>query len=304
MVLYQTFGGRKMDTRLLKYFESIVRNKNITKAAQELHISQPSLSTQIKNFEHELGCKLLERTNREITLTEPGMILYKHAVLILQQLEKASKEIEDVKEVGVGQISIGAIISSIDWLCEIIPDFRDKYHHLPIKIKEMGPREIEEALINYDVHIGITSDCFNTDSLTFHPVFEEPLVLITPPDHKFKDQQEINFTDLNGEPLILYPEKYHIRQQIMTAFNQVEITPNITLEASKISSIVSLVSAGLGSALVFEKNLKSSPKKNLNVIRVNNPTLKRTIYTAIHKDRHLSVLIHDLHSRIIQFFQK
>ena len=93
-----------MDTRLLKYFESIARHKNITKAAQELHISQPSLSKQIKVFEQELGCKLFERTTREIALSEPGKVLHKHAIRILQQLENATKEMKDVRDIGLGEI--------------------------------------------------------------------------------------------------------------------------------------------------------------------------------------------------------
>lgn len=292
-----------MDTRLLKYFESIVRNKNITKAAQELHISQPSLSKQIKVFEAELGCKLLERSTREITLLEPGKVLYKHAVKILQQIESANKEMEDVKNIGIGEISIGAFVTSIPWLCKVIPEFKKKYPNLSIKIKELGAKEITESLTNYDVHIGITSDIIHSDFLTFNPITEENLVLITPADHHFKDREEIDFIYLDGEPLIFFPKNYHTRELTMANFNQLNIKPNIAFETSRTSSIISLVSAGLGVALIFESHIKFSSKKDFNVIKVVNPTVKRTIYTAINQNRHLPALVHELHSLIVQLFK-
>ena len=293
-----------VDTRLLKYFESIARNKNITKAAQELHISQPSLSKQIKVFEQELGCKLLERSTREISLSEPGKILYKHAVQILQQLDNASKEMNDVKNNGLGEIKIGAFVTSIPWLCKVIPEFKKKHPNLPIKIKEMGAKEITESLKNYDVHIGITSQRIQSNLLMYSPIFEENLVLITPLDHPLNNQEVINFNDLTSESLIFFPEHYHTRQITMSIFNQLDLVPNIAFETSRTSSIINLVSSGLGIALIFESHLKTSPSKNFKVIQVNNPIVKRTIYTAINQNRELPALIHDLQSRIIKLFDE
>ena len=300
--LRNTLEVKMMDTRLLKYFESIARNKNITRAASELHISQPSLSKQMKMFEQELDCKLFKRNTREITLTDAGKVLYKHSVQILQQLKNATKEMEDVKNVGLGEISIGAYVTSIPWLCEIIPEFKRRYPHIPIKIKEMGAEEIAESLKQYDVHIGITSNCQDTDVLKFTPVFEEPLVLITPLHHHLSNREEISFTDLDGEPLIFFPSNYHTRQITMAAFNQNDIKPNIAFETSRTSSIISLVASELGSALIFESHLNSQTEKNINIIQVNNPMIKRTLYTAIHHDRNLPSIIHELNSLISQFF--
>ena len=167
----------------------------------------------------------------------------------------------------------------------------------------MGANEITESLKNYDVHFGITSKRIESNLLLYSPIFEENLVLITPLGHRFNNQEEINFMDLDGEPMIFFPEHYHTRQLTMSIFNQLDIKPNIAFETSRTSSILSLVSSGLGIAFIFESHLKTSLKKNVNVIRINNPSLKRTIYTAIHQDRQLPGIVHDLHTHIVQLFK-
>ncbi|MDN4608107.1 LysR family transcriptional regulator [Sporosarcina highlanderae] len=98
-----------MDIRHLKYFESIARNKNFTKAAEELFISQPSLSNMIKKMEENFGSKLIERTTREVILTEMGEALYVHAKKILGLYTITLKEMEEIKKIGKGEIHIGII---------------------------------------------------------------------------------------------------------------------------------------------------------------------------------------------------
>ncbi len=87
-----------MDIRILRYFVTVARNKQFTVAAEELHISQPSLSNSIKQLEQTLGCKLFERSTRKLALTEQGQVLYQHACKLLNEFDHIIKEMEDVKK--------------------------------------------------------------------------------------------------------------------------------------------------------------------------------------------------------------
>jgi DNA-binding transcriptional LysR family regulator len=293
-----------MDIRQMKYFESIVRNKKITKAAEELHISQPSLSAQIKVLEQELGCKLFERTAREFILTDPGIILYKHACKILLQFKKASQEMEDAKEIGTGEISLGTFPSAVYWLPQVILQLKNKYPKILIKIKEMGAESIENSLKNYDINLGITSHIIHSDILLFTPIFNEQLLLITYDNHPFNGLSQVDITDLSKESFISYQPGYQLRDIILKSCHAAGFNPQIIYECGRLETIRSLVTAGLGIALVPETYVKYTVLKDLNVIRVKNPTPKRTLYIVLHKNRYHQPAIHQFRKLIINLFER
>jgi DNA-binding transcriptional LysR family regulator len=293
-----------MDIRHIKYFESIVRNKKITKAAEELHISQPSLSSQIKALEQELGCKLIERNAREIRLTEPGIILYRHAAHILQEFENIQREMKDVKDTGLGEITIGIFPTSVYWLPQIILRFKQRFPDVLIKIKEMGAEQIEDSIKNYDIHIGISSIPIQTDLMLFNPIFEEQLFLITSLEHPFRDLEIINISDIEHEPFILYQTGYQLRQHVLDSCEQAGFYPNVVFESGRLETICSLVMENLGVALAPESYIKFSAQKRLKVIKVRNPTPTRTICITTHQNRYLLPAVDELKSLITNFFSE
>jgi DNA-binding transcriptional LysR family regulator len=287
----------------LKYFESVVRNKKITKAAEELHISQPSLSAQIKNLEQMLGCKLIERNAREISLTEPGKVLYRHACNLLMQFENIYKEMEDVKEVGSGEIKIGMFPSCSYWFPQIIRLLKNKYPKIRIKINETGSENIENSLKNFDIHIGITSKFIHSDIFSYIPIYNEQLMLITYKDHPFKNLNEIDINKLSNETLILYKKGYQIRELILQSCNQAGFEPKFIYECGGYVTAHNMVISELGIAIVPETYLKFAFLKDVNVIKINNPTPKRTLYIVMQKKRYLQPVIHELNNLIINFFE-
>ena len=109
-----------MDIRHLKYFDSLVRNKSFTKASEELHISQPSLSNQIKTLEQELDFKLFERSTKNVNLTESGQVFYKYVIRVLKEFNNLYKEMNNIKDVGTGVLNIGMVDSVKYWIPQVI----------------------------------------------------------------------------------------------------------------------------------------------------------------------------------------
>ncbi|MGG1677199.1 LysR family transcriptional regulator [Neobacillus sp. NRS-1170] len=293
-----------MDIRLLRYFESIVRHRNITKAAEELQISQPSLSIQMKALEQELGCKLIDRSARDVLLTEPGEVLYTHTLQILQQISNAYKEIDDIKEDGLGEIRIGSISTCTPWLFNLFLGFKKKYPMQQINIKEMHGAHIEKALLSYDIHIGLTSTTRPSNLLSFEPIYCEELVLITSIEHRFKDLDEIDFKHLADEPLISNPSSYALQKQILFFCNQAGFTPKFAFEIDG-RSIPRFVSAGLGIAIVPRSSLTIFSQDGFifKVITLKNPSPSRIIYLATHQNRYFSEKIDEFRSQIVRVFK-
>ncbi|MBO1003197.1 LysR family transcriptional regulator [Pseudogracilibacillus auburnensis] len=282
-----------MDIRLLIYFKTIVKHRQFTRAAEELHISQPSLSNAIKGLEQELGCKLFERSTKKLILTEPGQILYRHACKVLVHFENIHKEMSDAKNVGAGNISIGMIESYRYFIAPIINRFKKAYPNIHIKIREMGPKEIERSLKNYDIHIGITSKKNDEEEYDYKPIFQERYVLITPINHSFEPLSNIDITDLKNEMFIHSLEGFEVRNAINKTCQEAGFTPNFEYEAESLETARSLVEAGLGLSIVPESFMEHYPIKKVKLVYLNNHLPKRTVYFVYQSQRYLLPAIKD-----------
>ena len=143
-----------MDLKQLNYFVYVVDHMSFSKAAQKLHISQPSLSNAIKNLESELGFQLLERTTRNIRLTEAGEVLYDRALHLLLEMEIVEKEMEEVKLVGKGELQIGMIESVKHWIPKVIHQYNKEFPNMHIKLTEvLGGDDVKSSLRKYETHV-------------------------------------------------------------------------------------------------------------------------------------------------------
>lgn len=285
-----------MDIRSFKYFESVVRNKQFTRAAEELHISQPSLSNSIKLLEEKVGCVLFDRSTRNLSLTEPGQVLFKHVCEILEKHEKIQKEMKDVKNVGAGTLKIGMIESFRYWLPQIIKQFKEAYPAISIKIREMSPGEIETALKNYDIHLGITSSTSEKDSFNYLSIFKERLVLITSTDHRFKHRKSLAISELKNEVFIHSLSGFEVRQTLIDACLAAGFNPEVNYETESLETARSLVEIGLGVSVIPENFLKLNPSKKINLIHLKSGLPDRVVYIAYDNQRYLPPAIHDFMS--------
>jgi DNA-binding transcriptional LysR family regulator len=292
-----------MEFRQLKYFESIVRNKKISKAAEELFVTQPSISTQLKALEKELDCKLLERTAREISLTEPGEVLYKYTQKILKQLKEAQQEIENLRNLHTGEIFIGALPTIVtSWLPLLLSRFKDKYPSISIHIREMSTLDIQQALRDFDIQLGITTYPVKDEEIVSDQFIEEELLVIAPTHFKFSSDKIINMAELADYPFIMYEKGFHLRDTILQATEQAGFVPNVAYESGRIETIRSFVSAGLGVALIPETTVKYGMKRDLTILRVKNPIPKRSLCIATHNNRYFSPAMKEFHYLITDFF--
>lgn len=163
-----------MELKKLNYFVTVVDQMSFSKAAEKLHISQPSLSKTIKTMEQELGFQIIERNTRNIRLTEAGEVLYKRANHLLLELAIVKQEMDEVKRSGKGEIRLGMIESVKHWLPKVIVQYKEEFSDMRIQLTEvLSGEDVKKSLRTYETHAIITNQLIKEDDITTIPLYNE-----------------------------------------------------------------------------------------------------------------------------------
>lgn len=221
-----------MELLQLKYFQTVANYGNMTKAAEALHISQPSLSIMISRLEKELGVKLFDRKGRGIVLNNYGTILLKHTSTALYELEKANRSIEELKEKHGRQLHIcmsGAYLST-----NLIKSFCKIYNIYQMRQKCCSYREAESMLLKGDCHFAITMPPLQHAQLQSVILYQENLVCFMSKDHLLAVRESIFLQELSNEDFVsTYRSDDAVWQSRNYFANHFGFTPNFVFEGGK-----------------------------------------------------------------------
>ncbi|QDX94045.1 LysR family transcriptional regulator [Brevibacillus laterosporus] len=279
-----------MDIKQLHYFVTISNQLSYSKAAQKLHISQPSLSNAIKNLEQEVGSPLLDRNTRKMELTDAGKILYKKSILLLSQMNMLKKEMEEVKLTGSGDLIIGIIESVKHWIPKVIREYQDRFPSINIKLIEvLSGKAVKESLRKYDTHLLITNQYIDEADIESFPLYDERLVLVLHRDHPLAQKKEsILLKELEREPFIISTEGFQTREDILTAFTLEQMTPKIKFEIERFETALTLVRENLGITIIPENYLSVPMDASIVQKTIDSSALERTVYLTFMKNRYLA----------------
>ncbi|MFS0557968.1 LysR family transcriptional regulator [Brevibacillus sp. 179-C9.3 HS] len=278
-----------MDIKHLHYFVTVSDQLSYSKAAQKLHISQPSLSNAIKNLEQEVGSPLLERNTRKMELTDAGKILYQKSVLLLSQMNMLKKEMEEVKLTGSGDLIIGIIESVKHWIPKVIREYQRRFPSINIKLIEvLSGKAVKESLRKYHTHLLITNQSIAEEDIESFPLYHERLMLVLHKDHPLAEKATVRLEDLAREPFIISTEGFQTREDILKAFSLEHVSPLIKFEIERFETALTLVRENLGVTIIPENYLSGSTDATLVRKTIESPALERTVYLAYMKNRYLS----------------
>ncbi|CAH8244122.1 LysR family transcriptional regulator [Paenibacillus melissococcoides] len=278
-----------MDIKQLFYFVTVADQLSYSKAAQKLHISQPSLSNAIKNLEHEVGSPLLERSNRKIELTDAGKVLYAKSLQLLSQMNILKKEMQEVRLTGSGELIIGMIESVRHWVPKVIREYQGRYPSMRIKLIEVLSRKaVIDSLRKYHTHLIITNQCIEEEDIESLPLYTEKLVLVLHRDHPLSAKESITFAELAEEPFIISMEGFQTREDILEAFALEQVSPNIQFEIERFETALTLVRENLGVAIIPENYLVEPQDDTIIRKTMDSPALERTVYLTYMKNRYLA----------------
>ena len=254
-----------MEIRVLKYFITIAREQNISAAAEKLHLSQPTLSRQIKDMEDELGKQLFIRGNRKITLTEDGMILRKRAEEILDLVQKAENEIAVSDKLISGEIIIGTgEVDGVRIVAKTAKKLSEQYPNIQYNIISGDSVDIieklDKGLIDFAVLVGYAIDISKYDSVKLPN--KETWGVLMKNDCVLAQKEYVTAQDLWDKPLIV--SRQAIKGKILTDWLEKDISQlNIIAYYNLVYNASLMVEEGLGYALCIDKIINITEDSNI-----------------------------------------
>jgi DNA-binding transcriptional LysR family regulator len=242
-----------MELRHLRYFATLAEELHFGRAAQRLHIAQPPLSQQIQQLEKELGFKLFHRTKRNVQLTEAGQVFLVEVRQIMRQLQQAIQIGQQTSRGEIGQLVVGFVSSAAyNILPTILQTFRGCVPGVRLELHELTTDQQLEWLREGRMDIGFLRPPIEENRFNWETIFQESLIVALPEGHLLANQSNICLTSLANEPFILFPRILApgLYDLIISLCQQANFSPNVAQEAIQMQTIVSLVAAEMGVAIV------------------------------------------------------
>lgn len=295
-----------MDIKQLEVFVSVAKHKSFSKAARELFLTQPTVSSHIQNLENEMQTILLNRNNKVITLTDSGKILYDHALLIINDCKKA---IYDIKEYS------GKIEGKLDIVCSSIPeayifpdflkDFCAKYPSITFTINHCNSNLVIPEILSERVAFGIVGSKQKHQHIEYHNFIDDELVLITPATQNIANKDGfISLDELKELPLLMRKEGSGTRNIVVKAFEKTHAKVqnlNVRAHLESNTAIIQMVKNGLGSSFVSLRSVEDAiARKELNAYRISGIELKREFYLLFSKKKTFT----PTEKKFLEFFSK
>jgi LysR family transcriptional regulator, cyn operon transcriptional activator len=272
-----------MELRHLRYFLAIAERSHFGEAAEELMVSQPTLSQQMKDLESELGCALFERVGRGVKLSQAGELYREVARRALSVLEEGESMLREFEQLLRGSLSIGVVQTVNAYLIPpVATKFVREYPKVKLLIEELSADEIEDRLGKAMLDLGISFAPSTGVHLTSEPLFEEELVLVVHSQHRWSKRKSIQIKSIADEPLSLLRRGYCTRRIIDEAFRSAEARLHVAVELNSIAGLLAVVQAGGPPTILPKLGVNSNA---LHMVRLEKPTPKRTVCLLTAKSK-------------------
>jgi LysR family nitrogen assimilation transcriptional regulator len=297
-----------MDTKRLYSFVKIVDAGSITRAADILHVAQPALSQQMSLLEAQFKQKLLIRSKRGVAPTEAGRALYRHAQLILRQVEQAQAAVTVSGRAPAGSVSVGLAPYSTGaaLALPLLQAVRERYPDILLHINENFGGVISEAIMTGRMDMAFIYDAGPIRGVQFEPMRTEDLFLVAAPGAAVPGADEVSVVDLADVGLLLPSRIHTIRQVVDAAFQRASLEPKVVGEIESVLTLVSAVRADVGATVLPWSAARALlDVENLVVRRIVDPVIevKLSLCTSDHQPLSEPALaVHDLFHELITTF--
>ena len=237
----------------MQYVVQLAKERNFSRAAEKLHIAQPSLSQQLSKLENELGVLLFCRTTNSVEPTHAGTVFMEKAEAILDAVEQLRQEMDDLAQMRKGKLIVGSLpITGSHVLPHVLPVFRARYPEIEVTLVEDTTSRLEQLTAVGQTDLSLLSLPLGDPSLTWEPLIEEEILLAVPPRHPLAERSGsgVEVSELAGEPFIVLKKGQGFRKIALDLCRGAGIEPRIVFESGNIETVQSLVAAGMGLAFV------------------------------------------------------
>ena len=284
----------QIDFRHLETFCRVADLKSFSKAADDLFLTQPTVSGHILSLEQSLSLRLFDRTSREVRLTKAGEVFLKYASKILSFRKDLLNALSEFSQGIRGELSLGASTIPGEYLLpKLMGDFKKEHPHFIISLKIADTKEIVQYVFQDNVEFGIIGAKLNHPSLHYEKYEEDEIIVVAPPDHPLTRKKRVNFEELLKEPWIIREEGSGTQMAVEKALRKKGKSLkqfNVVMEMGSTSSVKEGVKAKLGLAFLSKRAVEEEMNQGfLSRIDVEGiEPISRQIYIVSHRGRTLS----------------
>ncbi|MDY3870927.1 MAG: selenium metabolism-associated LysR family transcriptional regulator [Clostridiaceae bacterium] len=300
-----------MDIKQLEVFTAVVDSNSFSKAAEQLHLTQPTVSTHIASLEKELKIKLIVRTTKEIFPSEAGKLLYQYARKILRTRKEAVEAIQAYSKEMCGTIHIAAsTIPGQYFLPKLLRSFREKYPDIQFAMETTDSQEVVAAVASRAAEIGFCGTLLDAPKCTYQDFADDRLVLITPNTRKYRQYQKKGFPvrRILDESFISRESGSGTRKETEQFLREMGVDVSqlkVAVEVRSTDNIKKMVSEGLGIAVISRAAAENDCQfGNLLAFDFDSVSLRRKLYIVRHKKGILSPIAQTFYDFAIDYYKK
>lgn len=281
----------RVTLRQLQTFETVARLLSFSRAAEEMYVSQPTVSKQIKLLQEEIGLPLLDQIGKKLYLTEAGKELYATCGEWINTWGRYEQTVADLKGMKQGRLKISAVATTKYFLPRILGSFCQQYPGIDVSMEVLNRNRVLERLSGNEDDLYVMGVPPEDASVVAEAFFENVLVIVAPVDHPLAQRKRISLKTLAKEPFILREPGSGTRLLLENIFKEHKLALNMRMELGSNEAIKQAVAGGLGISLLSKSTLNLDPsQKEMTTLNVQGFPLKRDWYVLHHKDKHPSVV--------------
>lgn len=285
-----------MEFRQLQYTLQIAAERNFSRAAEKLHIAQPSLSQQLSKLEKELGVLLFQRNTSTVELTHAGVTFVEQAQKIVDAVELLRQEMSDISQLRKGKVVVGSMpITGSHLLPHVLPAYQQAYPDIEVTLLEDAGLTLEKLTASGKADLSLLSLPLQEPSLSYAAIGEERIDLAVPPHHPLAVRGNtdhpipVHMEELRDESFVVLKKGQGFRKLTFDLCEQAGFDPNVVFESNNIETVQSLVATGMGITLV-PRFIARAPRSEFVPVYVPlaEPVPSRTLVVAYRQGRVLS----------------
>ncbi len=288
----------------LKVFKATARQGSFTKAAEELAITQPTVSTQVKQLSKAVGLPLFEQIGKRLYLTDAGTELLATCQEIFEKLDNFEMKVADLKGAKQGRLNLGIITTAKYFIPRLLGSFCQQYPDIDISLEVTNHKKLQERMINNQDDLYVLSQPPEEIDLCTHPFLENPLVVIARVDHPLAGKTNIPIQRLNDKTFIMREPGSGTRRAVQKLFSQYGISPRVRLELGSNEAIKQAIAGNLGISVLSKHTLLSQEVlRELTILDVQHFPIQRYWYVAYLRGKQLSVIAQTFREYLLGQYQ-
>lgn len=279
-----------MEMHQLRYLIAVARTGSFSRAAEQCHVTQPSLSQQIQKLEAELGERLFDRMHREVRLTATGRALMSRALRILEEVDGVFRDVHDTREILQGTLTLGVLPTIAPYM---LPEVAGRFARAFPKVDMVVMEDTTDALLRlglgHEIDLALVSDPIRDARFEVKALLTEELLLALPTGHRLASRKTVAASELDQERLIVMREGHCLGEQVLGFCDRRSLRPQISFRSAQIETVQALVRGGLGVSLIpamaagqgratglVYRSLSPVPRRVINAIWPRQRPLSRT----------------------------